>query len=285
MSRFLVYNENRKDTMRKQAKKSSKKKFNNLNFSLYLVFGFIAAAFLIGGVTLKLNEGNLEIKLPTYTLSEEQLEPLYEGDLGEVEDEIITIEEIDGGGLFKDELNLDNAENNVYYELGAIEEVDTSTPEAFKASTMGRCIVANNYYGAQCVSLARAFWWDYAGFDVSTCGTGLAKGMMNCSEENARDKFEIIWEADKIQSGTWIVLNGTTTGHICMALGKPQNGYVSCLGENQGGRICGSGVGGSATNIVNISLKNFIGGYTPLDYIVPEPEPEPEPLVPDTGKR
>jgi len=279
----------KKTTKKKPVKKAVKKKplFNisKFNFCLYLVLGIVAIALLIGGISVKLHEGELVIE-PTYQMSEEQLEPLYEGDLGEIDEDVITVDEIDGGGLFKDELNINEGESDFYYELGAIEDVDTSSPEAFKKSTMGRCIVANNYYGAQCVSLARAFWWSYAGFDVSTCGTGLAKGMMNCSEENAKDKFKVIWNTDEIQAGSWLVFDGTTTGHICMALGSARNGYVSCLGENQGGRICGGGIGGSATNIINISLKNFIGGYTPKDYIVPEPEPvpQPAPAVPDTSR-
>lgn len=276
-----------KKSTKKPAKKTASKKslFNisKFNFCLYLVLGVVTLALLIGGISVKLRENELVIK-PTYQMSEEQLEPLYEGDMGESDEEVITVDEIDGGGLFKDKLNIEQGDSDFYYELGAIEDVDTSSPEAFKKSTMGRCIVANNFYGAQCVSLARAFWWSYAGFDVSTCGTGLAKGMMNCSDENAKDKFKVIWNPDEIQAGTWMVFDGATTGHICMALGSAKNGYVSCLGENQGGRSCGSGIGGSATNIINISLKNFIGGYTPLDYIEPEPEPIPSPAAPDTGK-
>ena len=277
--------------MKKQSKSKIQKKKNTifnipkLNFSLYVILGALAVALLIGGISVKLNEGKIEIDLPTYTMSEEQLEPLYEGDLGEMDEDVITIEEIDGGGLFKDELNAMSGEEDFYHELGAIEDVDTSSAMAFKNTTMGRCIVANNYYGAQCVSLARAFWWSYAGYDVSTCGTGLAKGMMKCSEENARDKFKVIWNKDEIQEGSWLVFDGTTTGHICMALSSVKNGYVSCLGENQGGRICGNGIGGSATNIININVKNFIGGYTPLDYLEPEPEPEPTPDAPDTGRK
>ena len=108
--------------------------------------------------------------------------------------------------------------------------------------------------------------------------------MMNCAEENARDKFKVIWNTKDIQKGTWIVLDGKTTGHICMALGKVKDGYVSCLGENQGGKACEGGIGGAGTNIINISVKDFIGGYTPLDYIEPEPAPEPAPSAPDTGK-
>lgn len=257
---------------KKKAKKSDKS-------NLWKIIAPIIVAIIGGlGITIAVttNNGKIEVKIDYAP------EPaLFEGQ-GEYEEEIPTVDDIDGGGKFQDTINVGNADPNLYYELGSMEEVDTSSVEAFKKSTLGRCIVANNYYGAQCVSLARAFWWDYAGFDVSTCGTGLAKGMMNCSEQNAGDKFKVIWNKDEIIEGTWIVLDGKTTGHICMALTKPQYGYVQCLGENQGGIPCEGGIGGAGTNIINLSLKNFIGGYIPLTYI-PEPEPIPVPLNPDTG--
>lgn len=263
-----------------EKKKTTKKNNKWDTLKLYLP---IAIAILGGlGITgfIKLNEKKI-----TLEIEYGETKQLEYGDKGEYTEEIPTVEEIDGGGRFQDTINVGDGENALYYELGAIEEVDTSSPTAFKNSTLNRCIVASNYYGAQCVSLARAFWWSYAGYDVSTCGTGLAKGMMNCSEENARDRFKVIWDKSEIQEGTWIVLDGTSTGHICMALSKTSGDYVTCLGENQGGVPCEYGVGGAGTNIINISLKNFIGGYTPLDYIVPEPEPEPKPLPPNTGSK
>lgn len=261
---------------KKKAKKNAKSKLWKI-----IVPSIVA---IIGGlgitIAITTNNGKIEVKIDYAKAPIE-----FEGQ-GEYEEEIATVEEIDGGGLFKDQYGEGDKNSDMYYELGAIEEVDTSSPEAFKNSTLGRCIIAGNYYGAQCVSLARAFWWDYAGFDVSTCGTGLAKGMMNCSEQNAGDKFQVIWNKNEIIEGTWIVLDGKTTGHICMALTKPQGDYVQCLGENQGGIPCEGGVGGAGTNIINLSLKNFIGGYIPLTYIPepePEPEPEPSPIAPDTG--
>jgi len=256
----------------KTKKKAQKKNKQNI---LKLIAPLIIA--IIGGigatVVITTNQGKIELKIDYST------DTTIQGDEGEYVEEIPTVENIDGGGLFQDNLNIKDGESALYYELGSIESVDTSSPEAFKNSTLGRCIIADNYFGAQCVSLARAFWWSYAGYDVSTCGTGLAKGMMNCYSENARDKFHTIWNTDEIQEGTWIVLDGDRTGHICMALDSVNNGYVTCLGENQGGIPCEYGVGGSGTNIINISVKNFIGGYTPLDYI----HVEPTPIAPDTG--
>ena len=248
----------------------------------------IAATLLGLVVNLKFNSGageaEVEIETPKVEIeySEEQIPAIIEGDQGDlIEDtEIPTVEEIDGGGLFEDYQSVtgrNGLTTDVYYDVGAIESVDTSSFEAFKASVLGRCIIANNYYGAQCVSLARAFWWSYAGFDITTCGTGLAKGIVECWEENARDKFRYTTTEDTIIKGSWVTLGGSYTGHICEAAGPAVNGYVACLGENQGGASCGANVGGSAANIINLSLKNLLGVFTPISYIPVEPEPEPEP--------
>lgn len=201
-------------------------------------------------------------------LGEETTTTLIEGDRGELEEaQFPTVEEIDGG-LFEDEFTgVSSLPAGTYADLGAVEVVDTSSVEAFKSDVLGRCLIANNIYGAQCVSLARVFWHSYAGRDVSTCGTGLAKGMMKCAEQNAGDDFEIIYDVNKIIAGTWVVTDGATTGHICMALGPVTNGYVACLGQNQSGASCGKNVGGSAANIINLSMKNFLGGYIPKNYI------------------
>lgn len=216
--------------------------------------------------------------------SDQQIPAQLENDLGEVilDENIPTVEDVDGG-LFKDDMDPNLGDK------GWSETYDVSSPEAFKNDTLNKCIIANNYYGAQCVSLARAFWWSYADRDVSTCGTGIAKGMMNCADVNAGDDFVVMWKEDvnKIQAGDWLVFGSGQYGHIGMALGSVKDGYVALLGENQGGHSCGSNVGGSATNIINISVKNLIGFYRPKSYIKPDPEPEPvitqDPVIPISG--
>ena len=101
--------------------------------------------------------------------------------------------------------------------------------------------------------------------------------MMNCADENAGDDFSVYWTEDKlqIQAGDWLVFGGGQFGHVGMALGPVVNCYVALLGENQGGHSCGDNVGGAATNIININVKNLIGFYRPKAYIKVEPEPEP----------
>lgn len=219
----------------------------------------------------------------TIEYTEVDVPALIEDDMGELTEtttidgeEIKTVEEVDGGA-FEDEVTGVSATEGEYEDLGWAEWYPTDTPEAFRNATIGRCIRAGNRFGSQCVSLSRVYWWSYADRDVSTCGTGMAKGMMKCADQNAGDDFLIYWKdsAWDIQAGDWLVFDGGQYGHIGMALGPVSYGYVALLGENQGGRPCEGG--GAATNIINISIKNLIGFYRPKAYVKPAPEPEPTP--------
>lgn len=259
-------------------KKVNKKRIHK-NFTFYFIFCLVVVAVVVFGISVKLNtnDGTISIS-PNYTLSDDQIPAIIQDDKGELHEEynIPTMEEVDGGKFEDKDTGL--SINDEYDDLGWSEWYNTSSPEAFKNDTLNRCIYANNRYGAQCVSLARVFWWSYADRDVSTCGTGMAKGMMECSEQNAGQDFLVYWASDKnlIQAGDWLVFNGGQYGHVGMALAPVVNGYVTLLGENQGGRYCEGG--GSATNIININIKNLIGFYRPKEYIKPEPKPEPEPI-------
>lgn len=233
---------------------------------------------------------NINIENEKYNASikySEEPQPAYvEDDKGEIvqEEAIPTVEEVDGG-KFEDETTGVSTVEGEYEDLGWSEWYPTETPQAFRNATLGKCIIANNYYGAQCVSLSRVFWWSYANRDVSTCGTGMAKGMMNCAAQNAGNDFDIYWKdsAWKIQAGDWLIFNGGQYGHVGMALGGVTNGYVALLGENQGGSACQGG--GAATNIINISIKNLIGFYRPKAYNKPAPQPTPIPTpIPTPAK-
>lgn len=244
----------------------------------------LIVAILAGvtGAVININIENGKVNASITYSSEEKPALIYD-DQGEIietteynGEEIKTVDEVDGG-MFEDNDTGLSAVEGEYEDLGAsVETFPTTTPEIFRDVTLGKCIIANNRFGAQCVSLARSFWFSYAGRDVSTCGTGMAKGMMNCSEQNAGDDFLVFWGSNGIQDGDWIISDGGQYGHVCMALGPVVNGYVACLGENQGGHKC-EGYGGSATNIINFSVKNVIGYYRPKAYIKPAPTPEPTP--------
>lgn len=240
---------------------------------ILIVLALSVVAAIIVNININTQKYEAAIKY-----SEEQQPAVVEDDRGEIkyEEYIPTVEEVDGGRFEDASTGLSITEGE-YADLGWAEVYNVTTPESFRNDTLGKCIYANNRFGAQCVSLSRVYWWSYADRDISTCGTGMAKGMMNCAEQNAGDDFLIYWadSKDKIQAGDWLVFDGGQYGHIGMALGPVTNGYVTLLGENQGGRACE--YGGAATNIININTKNLIGYYRPKAYIKPEPKPEPEP--------
>ena len=257
------------------AKKDNKTK--SLRTLLIAILAMLLASLAGIGVNISLQSSE-DGYTADIEFSEQQIPATIEDDKGElVEDsEIPTVEEVDGGKFEDANTGLSTTEGE-YDDLGWSEWYPTDTPESFKNATIGRCIYANNRFGAQCVSLARVYWWSYADRDVSTCGTGMAKGMMNCADVNAGDDFVVMWKEDvnKIQAGDWLVFTGGQYGHVGMALGPVVNGYVALLGENQGGGYCAGG--GAATNIINISIKNLIGYYRPKAYIKPAPTPTPEP--------
>lgn len=258
--------------------KSKKKQVRKKKPVKSIIAGIVAViAAILSGVIININIENGKIEATIQYAENEQ--PALIEDMGEIEEfegeEIPTVEEVDGG-LFEDESTGYSIVEGEYEDLGWAETYNVSSPEAFRNDTLGKCIIANNKYGAQCVSLARVFWWSYANRDVSTCGTGMAKGMMNCADQNAGDDFLVFWGANGIQAGDWLVFDGGQFGHVGMALGSVNNGYVALLGENQGGHKC-EGYGGAATNIINISVKNLIGYYRPKAYIKPEPVPIPTP--------
>lgn len=240
----------------------------------------IIIILVLGGATGAIINVNVENDKfdATIEYSEEPMPAMVEDDMGEIveEEAIPTVEEVDGG-QFEDIDTGVSVTEGLYDDLGWSEVYNVSSPTAFKNDTLGKCIYANNRYGAQCVSLARVYWWSYANRDVSTCGTGAAKGMMKCAEQNAGNDFVIYWKesVNEIQAGDWLVFEGGQYGHVGMALGPVTNGYVALLGENQGGGYCEGG--GAATNIINISVKNLIGFYRPKAYIKPAPKPEPTP--------
>ena len=142
-------------------------------------------------------------------------------------------------------------------------------------NSVGENACINNGFGAQCFALANDFWQNYAGRSLSSCNTGAAKGILNCYPENAGDEFVMVWDAHKLQPGDWLVFSSGQYGHIGMAMGYYNNGYIALYGQNQGGSYCPRG--GAGTNIINISLRDFIGAFRPKTYILPEPGPEPTP--------
>lgn len=195
------------------------------------------------------------------------------GEAGEEveKDDIPTVEEIDAEGPVMDDKADDEQATVECPEgeecgLGAYIWAPTETPSAFKNYVLGKCLNTDGAYGAQCWDEADVFWQNVASRRAQTCGTGAAKGMIQdgCWQKNAGDEFIMIWDATQLQAGDWVIFTNGKWGHVGMALGTYNNGYVTLLGQNQGGTPCPGG--GSAGNIVNISLKNFGGAFRYKKY-------------------
>ena len=167
------------------------------------------------------------------------------------------------------------------FDLGAFasrgEFYRTDTFEHFIEDTEGQCIILGNPFGAQCVSLSMAYWLSYAGRPISDCGTGAARGIWQCKEQNAGEDFVIVEGSQNLQPGDWVVFNSGTWGHIGMVYDHPEGNYIPLYGENQGGKKCEAG--GSQPNFIKLSNKTMLGAFRPKEYIIPEPTP----IVPDGG--
>ena len=244
---------------------------------IIIIFLLIVAGAILGifNVSLNIKVSDLEnqeaVELVIDTGSKiqfadnQEIETVLETEDGEIEVESLpVVDMVDGGEIQIEDESLDFGKGEFY---------PFETPQEFKDATLGKCIDLDGKWGAQCVDIANAFWKEYTNRWITTCGTGTARGIWNCKDENAGKEFKLITNANDIKTGDWIIFDGGAYGHVGMALGKPNKGYVSLLGENQGGTSCSGG--GSATNIINISLKTFRGAFRPKIYDLP--------LVPDTG--
>ena len=241
-----------------------------LSVVIALVLGVLAGG--TWGINVSKTDDEVKVEVESeysIELSEEQIPAVITTEEGTTETiEAPTVELIDDGEALGEGEDAQGAWH------------DTSSPEAYKNSTLNQCI--QNAYGGQCFALANDFWQNYAGRNLSSCGTGAAKGTWNCKEQNAGNDFVLIYNANEIQAGDWIVYSNGTYGHIGMALGPNNNGYVALLGQNQGGARCSKG--GAATNIINKSSRDFVGAFRPKSYVKPAPKAAPAPAKPTTDQ-
>ena len=240
-----------------------------------LIIGIACGASV--DIAIRPSENKTEVKIDSgcsIELSEEQKPTIIEKEDGQLEEiSAPTVEEIDGNQPLASEGDLPDLGQGAYYDI--------SSPQAFRDATYGKCIDMDGYFGSQCVDLATAFWLSYAGRWPSVCGTGSAYGLWDCREQNAGVEFDLILDPTQVKTGDITVFGGGANGHVGVAMGPYNNGYVALLGENQGGTSCYGG--GAATNIINMSTKTFLGAFRPKAYIVEEPKKEEVAPIPLTN--
>lgn len=152
--------------------------------------------------------------------------------------------------------------------------LDITSPETVYNSVIGQCVDFDGAYGSQCYDLMAYFHYVYTGRWLSTAGTGGAYGIWDARDYNNQgNEYELIYDTHSIKAGDWVVFHNGIYGHVGMALGGYNNGYVALLGTNQGGTPCAGG--GAVANVINMSLISFSGAFRPRIWIQPEPTPEP----------
>lgn len=258
-------------------------KYSKLKWIIGIVV--IVICGLLTGVGIKLNIDFNNLTATIEYSAESQPAIITEENGIELEGEVPTVESVDNNMQVL-EPEAEECPEGEECGLGSFVPVlDVKTPQGFAKEVLGRCINVDNYAGSQCWDLMDAFFENYAKHSLYTCGTGAAKGTIQdgCWQKNATDKFVMIWEKTKLQAGDIVVFSTGRWGHIGMAMGDYNNGYITLLGQNQGGASCPGG--GAAGNIINISLKDFIGAFRPKSFIKPEPKPTPKPTPknPDSG--
>lgn len=190
-------------------------------------------------------------------------------------DDLPLVKDIDGGEIYALENMSEEEKENAVRGYA----VDITTPDAFMNATWNQCIYLNNPYGSQCYNTTALLMENQVGYWPSTCGTGGAKGIWDCKEENARGNgvthYDLIYNPEELRKGDiWVSHNGEY-GHTGMVAGNPfwVGGvlYVPLYSTNQGGFNCE--YGGQASNIINISVNTFSGGlrWTGWDYLYEDP--------------
>ncbi len=215
----------------------------------------------------------------TIELAEEQIPAVIETDEGEIEVALPTVEAVDSANITG---LLECPEGEEECGMGAFIYAPTETPQDFAEYTLGGCYDTDFSFNEQCWDYGDLFWQNYAGRRLSTCGKGGAKNAIEdgCWQINAGDSFEMVWDPTTLQYGDFVVFDNGTWGHLGMAVGKYNNGYIALQGQNQGGTLCSGSTMGGRVNVINISLKHFAGAFRPRTYI---PAPEPEPELPATS--
>ena len=233
----------------------------DFTLSLTILLSFVTCGVLLFNDFSKDIEEKSRNLRSTIVLSDHQVPALTEDGILDV----ATVEEVDNGVAYVNETseNVDIQDGG----LGKFIYAQTNTYKNFVKFTDGaNCWDTDDHYGAQCWDLADLFWQNYAGRRLSTCGTGMAKGIWDCKEQVASNDFNLITNPKNLQEGDWIIFASGKYGHIGMAIGKYNNGYVALYGQNQGGQYCENG--GSSPNVINISLKTFKGAFRPKSYVI-----------------
>lgn len=251
-----------------------KKIIKNLAIAIIAAGAIVAAVIGVNVLMVtKTKDDTSELKVKTtIDYAEEPVETILETEDGELEViDAPTVDFVDSGKVV-DECPEESEE----CAKGAVLPwLDITSPQTIYNSVINQCIDFDGAYGSQCFDLMAYFQYIYTGRWLSANGTGAAYGIWDARDYNNQGgEYELITDTHDLKAGDWVIFHNGIYGHVGMALGVYNNGYIALLGTNQGGPACAGG--GAAANVINMSLVSFSGAFRPKIYIAPEPTPEPE---------
>lgn len=254
------------------AKKNTKNLKKVIIPSVAFLVAFIGTIFGINIIFTPTPDGGFKLEVGTsIEYANEKVTTIIEtldGDI-EVTDEPATVAFVDSGKI--DEC----PEESMECAKGAnLPPLDITSPQTVYDSVIYQCIDFDGAWGSQCFDLMAYFHYVYTGRWLSANGTGAAYGIWDARDYNNQGgEYELIYDPTQIRTGDWVIFHNGYYGHVGMALGGYNNGYVALLGTNQGGSACAGG--GAVANVINMSLASFSGAFRPKIWIQPEPTPEP----------
>lgn len=150
--------------------------------------------------------------------------------------------------------------------------------DQFRAQVIGKGFNLDDAYGAQCWD-GTALLWQQLGRTLQT-GNGCAYGCWTLKRDaNAGSNFELITNKANVKRGDVVVFQGGQYGHIGFADENYQGGtYIKLLGQNQGGAAYPGG--GSAFNVINMSMAGFLGAFRFKGWVASQNNPQPQPTTP-----
>lgn len=156
---------------------------------------------------------------------------------------------------------------------GAIYSVSTSSYDAMRNEVIGRGFDIDGYYSFQCWDGA-ALLWQQLGRNLSTGGTGAAKGCWTHARDiNTGNDFELVANQNALRRGDVVVFGGGQYGHIGFVDSVNGDGTINVLGQNQNGNG-----NGSPFNVIRMSLGNFLGAFRLKKWNVAPPVVQPAPV-------
>ena len=147
--------------------------------------------------------------------------------------------------------------------------------QEWRNATIGNGYDVDYYAGEQCWDYVALLYWQYGRTLYTKAGGGGAQDCWIYSRDaNSQPPFISLTGKENIKRGDILVFGGGSWGHISFAdedYNPSHPDYIASLGQNQVGNGSGSPV-----DVVDYSLRGFLGIFRNTEWDGSSPEPEPE---------